>query len=516
MSHIVGTQRTFTVPGDGETLVDPPLPSWRHAVTPLKPIAGRRSNDRASKVLEWRERTRAAIVGHPDRPIIVTGHQPELIHPGVWAKYVVAHRFATSVSGEWVDLVADNDAPGTATISVPTVRDGAAGVVQVRWTGAAAGVPFERITPEVGRPLDEFVAELRGLGDTWWDASLMPRIVDNWHRTGTRVSPAMFRAARKAVDAIPNIRGREIRISASWGGPWLFDLVQNAREFALVYNSALARHRAERGILNTRHPMPDLLVTADRVELPVWAIRGSDRRRRLFVTDRGGTMRVFANDEVVADISRDQPPRALKNDGPCDVGEWSLRPRALALTLWARLLLADLFVHGIGGAIYDRITDRIITNYYGLEPPRIACVSATITMELPRTATTPADVARLQALLRDRRWNPQRYGQVAPEAQSLIRGRDLAVNRAEALRRDHPRERKARRDAFHEIRRATALLHQSLEPGESELRTELGRLDAEIAANAAATGREYFIGFHRPERIAELASRLPAVDDFRV
>ena len=34
-----------------------------------------------------------------------------------------------------------------------------------------------------------------------------------------------------------------------------------------------------------------------------------------------------------------------------------IRSRALITTLWARLVLGDLFLHGIGGAKYDQVTD---------------------------------------------------------------------------------------------------------------------------------------------------------------
>ena len=35
-----------------------------------------------------------------------------------------------------------------------------------------------------------------------------------------------------------------------------------------------------------------------------------------------------------------------------------LRTRALTTTLFARLVLSDMFLHGIGGAKYDQVTDR--------------------------------------------------------------------------------------------------------------------------------------------------------------
>lgn len=504
------------MPRDGETLVEPPVATWRCAARAFAVRTNRRADNRATLAAEWRARTRVALVGRSDHPIIVTGHQPELIHPGVWAKYVVAFRFAVATGGEWIDLVADNDAPRSPTISVPAVRDGAADVVPVRWTSAPTGVPYERITPGAGRPLEEFVREVRALGETWWDESLMPRITELWHSIGTRVSPAMFRAARRTVDGIVGIRGREIPISTAWGGPWLYDLLRSAREFATVYNSALSAHRIERGIRNRNHPMPDLLIATEGVELPVWAIRGSDRRQRLFVVERGGTISLFADNVPIADIPADDPLQAFHHEGPCDLDGWSLRPRALALTLWARLLLADFFVHGIGGAAYDRITDRIIAEYYGLEPPPVACVSATMTMDLPRTTTSSADVAGFRARLRDQRWNPQRHARRIADAEELTQRRELAVARADTLRQKHPHDRKARRDAFNEIRSASNLLHQRLKPSELELQAELRRLESEVAANRAALGREYFIGFHPPERIAELAGRLPAVDDFAV
>ena len=40
-----------------------------------------------------------------------------------------------------------------------------------------------------------------------------------------------------------------------------------------------------------------------------------------------------------------------------------MRTRALATTLFARLLLADVFIHGIGGAKYDQVTDEICEDF---------------------------------------------------------------------------------------------------------------------------------------------------------
>jgi hypothetical protein len=42
------------------------------------------------------------------------------------------------------------------------------------------------------------------------------------------------------------------------------------------------------------------------------------------------------------------------------------------------LLVADQFVHGIGGARYDQITDAIIARHFGIDPPRFSVTTATL------------------------------------------------------------------------------------------------------------------------------------------
>jgi hypothetical protein len=43
-----------------------------------------------------------------------------------------------------------------------------------------------------------------------------------------------------------------------------------------------------------------------------------------------------------------------------------------------RLLVADQFVHGIGGGRYDQVTDELISRHFKLEPPRFAVTTATL------------------------------------------------------------------------------------------------------------------------------------------
>src|SRR5262249_19307387 len=84
-----------------------------------------------------------SVPGSPDTdllhvPLIVTGHQPELFHPGVWVKNFAAAGIARSCGGVALNLIVDNDIPKDSSIRVPAVRDGQLRTVPVEfddWQG---------------------------------------------------------------------------------------------------------------------------------------------------------------------------------------------------------------------------------------------------------------------------------------------------------------------------------------------------------------------------------------------
>ena len=86
-----------------------------------------------------------------------------------------------------------------------------------------------------------------------------------------------------------------------------------------------------------------------------------------------------------------------------------VRPRALSTTIFARLLLSDAFIHGIGGAKYDEVTDQMIQNFYQVTPPAFMVVSATARLNLIKNVETESTVKAANQIARDIWWNPQRH-----------------------------------------------------------------------------------------------------------
>ena len=86
-----------------------------------------------------------------------------------------------------------------------------------------------------------------------------------------------------------------------------------------------------------------------------------------------------------------------------------IRSRALVTTLWARLALSDLFLHGIGGAKYDQVTDRLIETFFGLAPPSIMVLSATLYLPVERPHVSQEDLRDIRRELRELSYHPEKY-----------------------------------------------------------------------------------------------------------
>ena len=94
-------------------------------------------------------------------------------------------------------------------------------------------------------------------------------------------------------------------------------------------------------------------------------------------------------------------------------GRVRVRSRAMVTTLFARLLLGDLFLHGIGGAKYDQVTDALIERFFGLRPPGYLVVSATLHLPIARPRVTGEDLRTIAWRLRELCWHPEKAAQQA-------------------------------------------------------------------------------------------------------
>src|SRR5205085_514035 len=125
------------------------------------------------------------------------------------------------------------------------------------------------------------------------------------------------------------------------------------------------------GIRTRARPVPDLAVDDDWCESPLWILRkGCRERRRLFVRDFAGKLEISDRNETLVRVNSASASNPGSLAAAVQNARISIRPRALITTMYARLVLSDLFIHGIGGAKYDEVTDEIIRRFFGIEPPK--------------------------------------------------------------------------------------------------------------------------------------------------
>jgi hypothetical protein len=501
--------RLQTPVNDGEVLIEPAASEWSNLLE-----ANRKRSDRDAVELagvsvgELRHSIRSNGCGGPGRdPLIMTGHQPEFVHPGVWAKHVVVRAITERHGLYGCDLVVDNHAPNSALLMIPSSdAEGYVSTVAVETSEAVSGSAYEgraALPPTHIERIRQQAEEALATGDI-----TNPLIARYCSGFAADESPTDFvdqhLAGRAAIDTELEVDLQEIRVSRSFGGHFVADLLLHAGRFAEAYNHALADYRQRHRVRGTNRPIPDLQQTDDRTEAALWLYLPQQPRQRMWVRQEGDTIEIFAGQKRAGTLKADDLKRD-PNTALASLLPWLCRPRALTLTLWARLLLCDLFVHGIGGAKYDRITDAILRSYYGCEPPAYACVSATLRLPLPRFDVTRDGVLSARQRRRDFRFNPQRYLSEPPA--------ELIERRARLIRRsDELRERQAsqmeRRQTFQAIRRINAELCATGPQVASRFEQDVELLSRQLESNRIAESREYFYAFQPRERLVMLADRL--------
>jgi hypothetical protein len=238
---------------------------------------------------------------------------------------------------------------------------------------------------------------------------------------------------------------------------FFWQLLCDLPRFRDSYNGALQDFRAVNHVRSRSHPVPDLAAEADWLEAPFWIwSREQPRRQRLFVrrnargldlTDRHGiTIRCGVQGEESLTLEQFA---ALEKRGI------KLRPRALLTTMYARLVLSDLFIHGIGGAKYDELTDAIIQHFFGLTPPHYLTATATLTLPVAYPKVSGAELLAQQQAVRT----------VEFHAETLLREHPLAQRKQALLAALPPR---GARRAWHAematvqdaLQAATTTVHQ--------------------------------------------------------
>ena len=238
---------------------------------------------------------------------------------------------------------------------------------------------------------------------------------------------------------------------------------------------ALSIYRCAHRIRNRAQPVPDLVAIDEWLEAPFWIWSADDPQRRpLFARTTGDE--VIISDRHQRSISlplkeNGDPLLAAEQLAALSARGIKIRTRALSTTLFARLVLSDLFLHGIGGAKYDQVTDKIIRLFFGFEPPEFATVSATLRLPLDYEALDSGTAGQWEQRLRELRYHPEHHVNV----NSGSTNGDAALLKEILATKQHWLETPKTAENAHERHVAIVRSNEKLQPYVASLREQLER-----------------------------------------
>ncbi|MBD3676698.1 MAG: hypothetical protein HUJ26_24560 [Planctomycetaceae bacterium] len=471
---------------------------------------------------------RQETVQRPDSEgVICDGHQPLLFHSGVWAKNFVLGGLAAKVNAVPLHLIVDNDSGSSSGISVPTGSIVSPEIVNVSYDAPMDDHPWEEISVRDLSQFESLSAKVSELMNPW---GIQPLISQCWPQAvnaakrGDSLSDCLS-LARHAVERQWGLENLELPLSQVCDSQtfrrFFCHVISHLPCFRELYNQVLEEYRDVNGIRSQTHPVPELKAHDSWLEAPFWVwSESSPRRQPLYVkrVDREILLASEFSEFARLELSAESTPESaieqlsnLRNQG------WKIRSRALTTTLYARLCLSDLFIHGIGGAKYDEMTDRLMTRFYGIKPPEYLTLSGTwhLPIEMDRQGFGNSKQS-LQRKLRDLDYNPEKYLGVShsEECRSLIEEKQRLVNeqhRAEAgerlgeSRREHHRRGCER---YRRLKLINAELAKFVETSKVRIRTELEQARHRADANKILKSREYSFVLFPEEKLRPAMKQL--------
>jgi hypothetical protein len=447
--------------------------------------------------------------GHEDR-LVVTGHQPELFHPGVWVKNFAVATIARHYSAAGLNLIVDNDVPKFASIKVPRRVNGGLKVERIAYDDWGAEAPHEDFNVREEALFatfgDRVCSAIQGVvADPIIDA-FWPSVLEN--RALTRRAGLRFSMARRALEADWGAQNLEVPLSAVCETEGFLSfaahLLAHLPRFHRIHNESLRHYRALYRIRSRHHPVPMLGRQGDWLEAPFWAWRSAEGRRRPLLARqlaRSLVLRMGGEDEPIIEV-----PLAPDRPACCAVEQLlklptrgiRLRSRALTTTIFARYFLGDLFVHGIGGAKYDELGDEISGRFYDFDPPSFLTLSMTLWLSLNADLGAAERLGAVDRELRDLRYNPDRHlgavSETSSEALRWVEAKRSAIA--------GPVETHAQRlERFREIRRCNEALQGLVADRRAALFGLRPSLESGLARNKVATDREFSFVLHSASRL---------------
>ena len=362
--------------------------------------------------------------------IVLLGHQPELFHPGVWFKNFLAATLSERLSAVTINLLIDNATLNTPAIKVPTGNSANPKIETIAYDQTIDPVPFEARDVLDHDLFTSFAGRVKAATSNWLDEPLVealwPQVIEAQQATGN-LGLALARG-RHLLEQQWGIHNLDVPLSTVCNGESFFwflgYILSQLPRFWEIHNTSLAEYRQAYRLRSKSHPVPVLEKDGDWFEAPFWIwSTANPQRLPLFVRRQAGQIELTNQQQLNCRLSMpaEEDGQSLveqlvaqQKQGIC------IRPRALTTTMYARVVLSDLFVHGIGGGRYDQLTDVIVERFFGFEPPDFLVATATLQLPIDLPDCQEESLRNLDRQLREIKFSPELYLSESTDAPAKV------------------------------------------------------------------------------------------------
>jgi len=501
---------------------------------PFKEIRGKSRKKVVEKALSFSKKFDLDIGGKIDpayQYIIQSGHQPVFFHPGIWIKNIFLSELLKSPLPDkslGLNIILDNDICKDLNLSLPVLSsNGNLKLEKVDFLSSTLtpNLPFEEYPCPSLELITKFsrniIHRLKSLGlenkDILNNFKNYARCMENSSRfcsqnykkanLGEFLGLARRLYEQEIEPAYLEIPFSKICDSDEFLSFFL-EIIKNIKTFSKIYNNKLGEYRKLFTIRTQAHPSPNLIIKENLIEVPFWIWKEGDQRKKIFILrEKGGNYLYNNSYGKIFLIEKDGVKSLFSLKTLLKERGLKIRPKALLLTLYNRLFISDLFIHGLGGAKYDLVTDEIIREFFKVEPPHFLVISCTLYLDFKSSpGASDFKISDLKKKIRDLKFNPERYvDELSLTKKEEIRIGELAEKKTELVKKIKKTiSTIEKRKISEEIKTINNFMAEKVIPLKYELDKKIEKEEEKIKQSKVYTFREFPYCFFSAKTLRKL------------
>lgn len=324
-----------------------------------------------SRNVQWKKTAIASA-----RPIVMSGHQPVIYHPGLLQKLTALSAMGHEESLNRINVILDTDEAAAGEVIFPS-RSSEGPRLAV--CDIATGGPL--LLNQTLRGADEIrekFADIMSRLDPSLEAGVGEKYRVAGQMYGSLAGVDVVHAQSIVMGSTIGRAYTEVPFSKMAQSSAIRALVvlplRDLHSFVTAYNVTLNEHRATHKIENPANPFPNLSVEAEGQEVPLWLVdTGLGTRTKVFVKQTGESLRISAGRDINWNVELSHLDQFFAQLD----SRYVFVPRGGWISALFRMFLSDMFIHGLGGEKYDEFTSAFIHRWIGVEAPQFVVTSAT-------------------------------------------------------------------------------------------------------------------------------------------